>query len=96
MLLLSLRSGVPKGVLLTHRNFLSVIAAALHRYPHIGGARDRAVGYLPLAHVLELEFEFMCLALGVSIGYGSPLTLIDGANKLKRGACVLPQLRTVQ
>lgn len=84
---IAFESGVPKGVLLTHGNFLSVIAAALHRYPHVQGPHDRAVGYLPLAHVLELEFELLCLSLGAPIGYGSPLTIIDGAGKLKRGTC---------
>ncbi len=38
---------------------------------------DTYVGYLPLAHVLELGAENACVANGVRIGYSSALTLSD-------------------
>ena len=54
---------------------------------------DTYIGYLPLAHVLELSAELSCLAHGVRIGYSSPLTLSDQSSKIKKGnkgdACVL-------
>ncbi len=38
---------------------------------------DTYIGYLPLAHVLELSAEMVCLAHGCRIGYSSPQTLSD-------------------
>ena len=38
---------------------------------------DTYIGYLPLAHVLELNAELVCLSHGCRIGYSSPLTLAD-------------------
>ena len=38
---------------------------------------DTYIGYLPLAHVLELSAECACLSNGVRIGYSSALTLSD-------------------
>ncbi len=38
---------------------------------------DTYIGYLPLAHVLELGAENACVATGVRIGYSSALTLSD-------------------
>jgi len=38
---------------------------------------DTYVGYLPLAHVLELAAEVSCVTHGVRIGFSSPTTLSD-------------------
>lgn len=38
---------------------------------------DTYVGYLPLAHVLELAAEVSCVTHGVRIGFSSPATLSD-------------------
>ena len=38
---------------------------------------DTYIGYLPLAHVLELACEVSCIVHGTSIGYSSPQTLTD-------------------
>ncbi|UHC17064.1 long-chain fatty acid--CoA ligase [Methylobacterium currus] len=44
-------TGRPKGVLLSHRNLLSVAEAVLARNP--GTERDVFLSYLPLAHIFE-------------------------------------------
>lgn len=41
---------------------------------------DVYIGYLPLAHVLELSAELVCLSHGCRIGYSSPQTLADQVN----------------
>lgn len=41
--------------------------------------------FLPLAHVLELLGESLCLLTGVPIGYSTPTTLTDDGSKIKRG-----------
>uniref|UniRef100_A0A0A9GXS7 LACS9 n=1 Tax=Arundo donax TaxID=35708 RepID=A0A0A9GXS7_ARUDO len=48
------------------------------------GRKDVYLAYLPLAHILELAAEAIITAVGASIGYGSPLTLTDTSNKIKR------------
>jgi len=76
-------TGVPKGVLLTHRNMLCTMGAFsdavdIHK-------DDVFLGFLPLAHVFELLAESVCLLNGVSIGYSNPNTLIDTSSKIKHG-----------
>lgn len=69
-------TGNPKGVIITHGN---VVAANAGYSDILGGYTDKDVllGYLPLAHSLELAAETTMLAHGVSIGYGTPRTLSD-------------------
>ncbi|XP_067007397.2 fatty acid CoA ligase Acsl3 isoform X2 [Anabrus simplex] len=76
-------TGVPKGVLITHRNMMATLKAfsdAVTIYDN-----DVFLGFLPLAHVFELLAESVCLLCGVSIGYSTPLTMIDSSSKIKRG-----------
>lgn len=42
-----------------------------------GSETDTYIGYLPLAHVLELSAELVCISHGCRIGYSSPQTLAD-------------------
>ncbi|KAL3112722.1 hypothetical protein niasHT_019696 [Heterodera trifolii] len=76
-------TGKPKGVLLSHRN---IIAAASGQSAVISvSTSDTVIGYLPLAHILEVCAEIICLSKGCRIGYSSPSTLHDRAVKIKRG-----------
>jgi len=68
-------TGLPKGVVLTHVNFVSVIASILAQGSICPQPHDVYVAYLPLAHILELVVEVGCLLQGASIGYGHPRTL---------------------
>lgn len=49
--------------------------------------KDIYIGYLPLAHVLELSAELVCLAHGCRIGYSSPQTLSDQVGWLEKSEC---------
>lgn len=77
-------TGIPKGVLLSHKNVISVMKA------FCDGVEIRAddvfLAFLPLAHVFELLSETVCLLTGVPIGYSSPLTMIDSSSKIQRGS----------
>ncbi len=44
---------------------------------YCGSENDTYIGYLPLAHVLELSAELVCVSHGCRIGYSSPQTLAD-------------------
>lgn len=76
-------TGVPKGVMILHKNLITTLKAfcdATEIYE-----TDVMIGFLPLAHVFELLVETICLCAGVAIGYSSPTTMIDSASKIKKG-----------
>ncbi|PIA26449.1 hypothetical protein AQUCO_09300032v1 [Aquilegia coerulea] len=77
-------TGFPKGVMITHGNIVATAAAVTTLIPKIG-RNDAYLAYLPLAHVFELAAEVTMMISGVSIGYGSALTLTDSSNKIKKG-----------
>ncbi|KAI4389770.1 hypothetical protein MLD38_001958 [Melastoma candidum] len=77
-------TGLPKGVMMTHANVLATVSAVITIVPSLG-SQDSYLAYLPLAHILELAAENFIAAVGASIGYGSPLTLTDTSNKIKKG-----------
>ncbi|XP_076139104.1 long-chain-fatty-acid--CoA ligase 3a isoform X2 [Alosa pseudoharengus] len=78
-------TGVPKGVMISHSNLVAGITGMAERIPNLG-EEDTYIAYLPLAHVLELSAEMVCLAHGCRIGYSSPHTLADTSTKIKRGS----------
>uniref|UniRef100_A0A4W3JK95 long-chain-fatty-acid--CoA ligase n=1 Tax=Callorhinchus milii TaxID=7868 RepID=A0A4W3JK95_CALMI len=69
-------TGHPKGVMINHSNLIAGMTGQCQRIPWLG-PRDTYIGYLPLAHVLELTAEISCVAYGCRIGYSSPQTLSD-------------------
>lgn len=77
-------TGLPKGVMMTHGNVLATVSAVMTIVPDLG-KRDTYMAYLPLAHILELAAESVMATIGSAIGYGSPLTLTDTSNKIKKG-----------
>lgn len=77
-------TGLPKGVMMSHGNVLATVSAVLTIVPGLG-TKDVYLAYLPLAHVLELAAEALMISAGIRIGYGSPLTLTDTSNKIKKG-----------
>ena len=79
-------TGEPKGVMLTHANFTSLVAALAPIFPLTRG-RPRALSVLPLHHT----FEFTCglllpLSRGARIVYLDELTGERLADGLKAGA----------
>ncbi|XP_064458379.1 fatty acid CoA ligase Acsl3-like isoform X2 [Ornithodoros turicata] len=77
-------TGQPKGVIITNSNmmaFMRGVANVLYRF----GPEDTFIGFLPLAHVMEIAAESVFMALGVRIGYSSPFTLTDKGTALKPG-----------
>ncbi|XVE55342.1 hypothetical protein DITRI_Ditri03aG0151300 [Diplodiscus trichospermus] len=77
-------TGLPKGVMMTHRNVLATVSAIMTIVPGLG-SKDVYLAYLPLAHILELIAENLIPAVGGVIGYGTPLTLTDTSSKIKAG-----------
>ncbi|XP_010793629.1 long-chain-fatty-acid--CoA ligase 3b [Notothenia coriiceps] len=78
-------TGIPKGVMVSHGNIIAGITGMAERIPNLNES-DTYIGYLPLAHVLELSAELVCISHGCSIGYSSPQTLADQSTKIKKGS----------
>ncbi|XP_015123836.1 long-chain-fatty-acid--CoA ligase 4 isoform X1 [Diachasma alloeum] len=76
-------TGIPKGVLLSHKNMLSTLKAFCSSITTLED--DIFFGFLPLAHVFELLAESVAILAGIPIGYSSPLTMIDSSSKIMRG-----------
>jgi long-chain acyl-CoA synthetase len=68
-------TGAPKGVMIQHRNIVAFVASAQVYLTVSPG--DVYLGYLPLAHILELAAECTFYSMGGAIGYGTPRTLTD-------------------
>jgi long-chain acyl-CoA synthetase len=67
-------TGVPKGVMLTHGNFVSNIKTmvALVQFGH----PDYVLSFLPLSHVLERMTTFSFLSKGCSIAYAESVDTV--------------------
>jgi len=76
-------TGKPKGVMLSHCNLISAMSSLINIAQF--KPNDRYIGYLPLAHVLELLAETSCLLYGIKVGYSSPNTLTNKSTKVKSG-----------
>jgi len=67
-------TGKPKGVVITHR---SIVAGCASGDIELGikKCEDVYLGYLPLAHIMELMAEFVMISQGVTICYSDPKSL---------------------
>jgi long-chain acyl-CoA synthetase len=77
-------TGNPKGVMISHGNLIVGYQGLRTRMGNCT-ENDVLIAYLPLAHVLELCSEIVCLMSGVSIGYSSPQTMVDTSTAIKKG-----------
>ncbi len=69
-------TGSPKGVLLSHGNFTTNVAAAKKNYPELG-TDDRALSILPWAHSFGQTGELYCFThVGGSVGFVENVTTI--------------------
>ena len=79
-------TGLPKGVMMTHENLLTSLHTVMKRFEFGSYPTNHIyVGYLPLAHVLELASEIGVLLKGVAVGYSSASTLTDNSTAVKTG-----------
>ncbi len=69
-------TGEPKGVVLSHRNFVSNILACQDLYPL--GEADQALSFLPLSHVFERTVDYLFFYRGVSIHYSPAIERVAG------------------
>jgi long-chain acyl-CoA synthetase len=73
-------TGVPKGVILTHGNFISNVKTAAEILEFTD--RDTVLSFLPLSHVLERMVTFAYVYKGCTIGYAESVETV-AANLLE-------------
>lgn len=78
-------TGNPKGAMISHGNLLISSKTLRQRMEPIDIEKDVYIGYLPLAHVLELATEFIVLNGGIAVGYSSPQTITDASTGIIKG-----------
>jgi len=64
-------TGVPKGVMLTHRNFVENVRGGLDRITV--GPTDRALVFLPLSHSFERMLDYVYVLSGMSLAYAESI-----------------------
>ncbi|KAG0258654.1 hypothetical protein DFQ27_004530 [Actinomortierella ambigua] len=76
-------TGLPKGAMTTHANYLSLLASNECSFPMFKD--DTLFSYLPLGHVFGRVLEFFAFSVGGRIGYssGDPLRLLEDMEVLK-------------
>jgi long-chain acyl-CoA synthetase len=74
-------TGLSKGVMLSHKNFMSNVLASKEVLAH--GA-TKALSFLPLCHVLERMLNYLYMDCGVSIYYAESIdTIGDNLKEVK-------------
>lgn len=78
-------TGNPKGVMISHKNLYVSLKSLFTRLRKLEPGQDVYIGYLPLAHVLELMSELALIVEGITIAYSSPQTLTDTSLSILKG-----------
>ncbi|WP_442795558.1 AMP-dependent synthetase/ligase [Pelobium manganitolerans] len=69
-------TGTPKGVMLTHANFVENVKVCLQQIPVIGH-HETFLSFLPLSHVFERTATYhVCCAMGCKIAFAQSLELL--------------------
>lgn len=69
-------TGIPKGVMLTHQNFVENVKASLEQIPVIE-KDDVFLSFLPLSHVFERTATYhVCITAGCKIAFSQSLELL--------------------
>ncbi len=78
-------TGPPKGVMLTHKNFISNVYQAIDSHPGIFEDGDRSISFLPLSHSLERTAGYyLLMKAGVTIHYAESIqTVVDNMKEIK-------------
>jgi len=67
-------TGLPKGVMLTHDNIASNVAASRVNVPVVAG--EVALSFLPLSHIFERMGDYLFFSCGVSIAYAESIDTV--------------------
>jgi long-chain acyl-CoA synthetase len=85
-------TGTPKGVMLSHDNLHSNVAACRTKIPFVGD--DIELSFLPLSHVFQRMFDFLAWATGTTIVYAESIdTVATNMTEVRPTiVCAVPRL----
>lgn len=72
-------TGVPKGVMLSHGNFLSTFEAHIEYFQFKNFQNEHSLAFLPLTHIFERCWTHFCLFNGVKVSFSENPKLIAHA-----------------
>lgn len=59
-------TGLPKGVMLTHDNFIEALRTNATRLTQLSD-KDVSMSFLPFTHIFEKAWSYLCLEIGITI-----------------------------
>lgn len=80
-------TGEPKGAILTHANYNAALEAHRDRLVMLK-PDDVSMAFLPLSHIFEKGFTYVCLMLGVKVAVNRDPHLIQETIKQVRPTCM--------
>ena len=72
-------TGVPKGVMITHSNFLNAFDAHMEFFKFKRFEDEHSLAFLPLTHVFERSWTLLCLHFGAKVSFLENPKLIASA-----------------
>ncbi|MPS71582.1 MAG: long-chain fatty acid--CoA ligase [Chryseobacterium sp.] len=72
-------TGVPKGVMITHSNFLKAFDAHMEFFKFKRFEDEHSLAFLPLTHVFERSWTLLCLHFGAKVSFLENPKLIASA-----------------
>jgi len=72
-------TGVPKGVMMTHSNFLKAFDAHMEFFKFKNFEDEHSLAFLPLTHVFERSWTLLCLHFGAKVSFLENPKLIASA-----------------
>jgi long-chain acyl-CoA synthetase len=76
-------TGMPKGCMVSHGNFIWNVRQALSSMPELFVDDGRTLMFLPLAHIFARIVQVGCITQGVSMGYSTIPTIVDDMQAYK-------------
>ena len=81
-------TGEPKGAILTHANYTAALEAHRYRLDMLSPEKDVSMAFLPLSHIFEKGFTYVCLMLGVKVAVNRDPHLIQETIQQVRPTCM--------
>lgn len=77
-------TGVPKGVMLSHKNIMENVINVEEIVSEVANSSDRCLSFLPLNHIFERMVSYIYIYIGVSIYYAESIdTVGDNLKEVK-------------
>lgn len=86
-------TGIPKGVMLSHGNFIKAVDAHFHFFKFKNFENEHSLAFLPLTHIFERSWTLLCLAGGAKVSFlENPKHIVHALSEVKPTMmCAVPR-----